>query len=40
MGSPLVWIVGVILSVVSVLFSSLTIHVDDKAVSWYFSPGF
>ena len=39
-GNPLVWIVGVVLAVAGVLFSSLTICVDEEAVSWYFGPGF
>ena len=38
--SPLVWVVGVVLAVTGMLFSSLTVIVDEKAVRWYFGPHF
>lgn len=37
---PPLYIAALVLAVTTYLFSSLTVTVDDKAVGWFFGPGF
>lgn len=37
---PSLWVGGGILGAVAILFSSLTVRVDDETLVWYFGPHF